>query len=66
MANNIYNLIKIRNINSDVVQKVEDIFKLNPSDLSCAADTVQLVNGVFDNIWVNGESDYDRTWVIDN
>jgi hypothetical protein len=66
MANNIYNSIKIRNINSDVVQKVEDIFKPNPSDLSCAADTVQLVNGVFDNIWVNGESDYDRTWVIDN
>jgi hypothetical protein len=66
MANNIYNSIKIRNINSDVVQKVEDIFKPNPLNLSCAAETVQLVNGVFDNIWANGEADYNRNWVVDN
>jgi hypothetical protein len=66
MANNIHNSVKIRNINSDVVQKVEDIFKLNSSALDDAAHTLQLVNGVFDNIWANGEWDYDRNWLIDN
>ena len=54
MANNIYNSVKIRNINSDVVQKVEDIFKLNSSTLDDVVHTLQLVNGVFDNIWENG------------
>ena len=66
MANSVSNLIFIKNADDNVVAKVKEIFKTNSEDPFEQIWTAQLVNGVFDNIWPNGENDYDRDWVIEN
>jgi len=66
MANSVSNLIFIKNADDNVVAKVKEIFKTNSEDPFEQIWTAQLVNGVFDNVWPNGENDYDRDWAIEN
>lgn len=66
MANNVSNYIIINNTDENVLKKVKEIFEFKTENPFEAAWTAQLVNGVFDNIWPNGEEDYDREWSTEN
>jgi len=66
VANNVLNYIIINNTDENVLKKVKDIFELKTENPFEAVWTAQLVNGVFNNIWPNGEEDYDREWLMEN
>jgi len=65
MANTVFNYIIINNGDDGVVEKIKEIFqpKTESDNPFETTSTVQLVNALFDNIWPNGGSDYDRYWV---
>lgn len=66
MANHVSNYITINNSDENVLKKVKEIFEPKTQNPFETIWSVQLVNGVFDNIWSNGEEDYDREWIIKN
>ena len=68
MANQVSNYIVVQNVNTEVTEKLKEIFKPNrredsPFDIDVM--TVDLVNRVYDNIWANGNEDYNRNWVVE-
>ena len=68
MANEVSNYIIVENVNTEVTEKLKEIFKPNrredsPFDIDVM--TVDLVNRVYDNIWANGNKDYNRNWVVE-
>ena len=66
MANHVSNYIIINNSDENVLKKVKEIFEPKTQNPFETIWTAQLVNGVFDNIWSNGEEDYDRERIIKN
>ncbi len=66
MANHVSNYIIINNSDENVLKKVKEIFEPKTQDPFETIWTAQLVNGVFNNIWPNGEEDYDREWLMEN
>ena len=68
MANDVSNYIVVQNVNAQITEKLKEIFKPNKhEDGSFELDvmTVDLVNRVYDNIWANGNEDYNRLWVVE-
>lgn len=68
MANHVSNHIIVKNVNTEVTEKLKEIFKPNrqeDSPFNIDVMTVDLVNRVYDNIWANGNEDYNRNWVVE-
>jgi hypothetical protein len=68
MANEFSNYIIVENVNTEVTEKLKEIFKPNRREdnpFEIDVKTVDLVNRVYNNIWANGNEDYNRNWVVE-